>query len=202
MRVILATLLTLTRCAPIFALLTENAVAENIVINNPNIQYNYTHQTLGSLNFCDFATVVAKAPFVIKLTAAFVTDDTKPKNENLTVAYMVEAFLVRVGKNNSKLESAPIKVTAGRIISDSFHSDLMTTKNIDKGLGASYTITSEGSLALFTSVVTVRGEYSLAVELENRANLIVNVRPTPKILEASEKWNECGLAIMEHRTPQ
>ena len=47
---------------------------------------------------------MAKAPMVIKLTAAFVTDEAKPKDRNLTVAYIVEAFVVGAGKN-SQLES-------------------------------------------------------------------------------------------------
>jgi hypothetical protein len=69
-------------------------------------------------------------------------------------------------------------------------------------LGASYNINSEGALALFTSVISVVGEYELAVELENNSSLVVKVKPTPEILDASGKWNECSIAIMEHRLPQ
>ena len=85
------------------ALFASAAMAENIVLDNPSIKYTYSFQTLGSRHFCDFATVMAKAPMVIKLTGAFVTDDTKPKDNDLTVSYIVEAFFVRVG-NNSQLE--------------------------------------------------------------------------------------------------
>jgi hypothetical protein len=31
---------------------------------------------------------------------------------------------------------------------------------------------------------------------------IVNVKPTPEIFDASEKWNKCGIAIMEHQQPR
>jgi len=81
-------------------------------------------------------------------------------------------------------------------------SDLHASKNVDKDLGASYNINSEGALALFTSVVSVVGEYELAVEFENNSSLVVKVKPTPEILDASGKWNECSIAIMEHRSPQ
>jgi hypothetical protein len=52
-----------------------------------------------------------------------------------------------------------MKVVAARIISDVFHTDLHATKNVDKGLGASYSIVSAGTLAPFTDILTVRGEY-------------------------------------------
>jgi hypothetical protein len=100
------------------------------------------------------------------------------------------------------LESKQIKVVAGRIISDILNSDLHAVRNVDKDLGASYTIPSEGSLALFTNVLTIRGAYTLAVEFENNSSLIVNVKPTPEIFGPSEKWNKCSIAIMEHRPPQ
>jgi hypothetical protein len=183
------------------AFFATSAVAENLVMDDARVQYTYSFETRGPLHFCDLATVMAKAPMVIKLTAAFITDDTKPKDkDDLTVSYIVEAFVVRAG-NNSQLESKPVKVVAGRIISNIFNSDLHATKNIDKDLGASYNIPSEGSLALFTNVLTLRGAYKLAVEFEDHTSLIVNVRPTPEIFDASEKWNKCSIAIMQHQPP-
>jgi hypothetical protein len=187
-------------CAAL-AFFATGAMAENIVIDDPRIQYNYSFETLGSRHFCDFATVVAKAPMVIKLTAAFITDDAKPKNQDLTVAYIVEAFVAGVGKN-SQLESKQVKVITGRIISDIFHSDLHASKNVDKDLGASYNITSEGSFALFTGLMTTGGPYILSVEFKDHSTITVNVKPTPEIFDASEKWNQCGIAIMEHQPPR
>jgi hypothetical protein len=114
--------------------------------------------------------------------------------------YIVDAFIVRVGRN-SQLEFKQVKVVAGRIISDAFHSDLHAMKNMDRALGASYTIRSEGSVGLFTNLM-LRGAYALAVEFENSPSLTVDVRPTAEILDASEKWTKCSIAIMEHRPPQ
>jgi hypothetical protein len=187
-------------CASL-AFFATSAVAENLVIDDPNVRYAYSFETRGSLHFCDFATVMAKAPMVIKLTAAFITDDAKPKYKDLTVAYIVEAFVVGVGKN-SQLESKQVKVIAGRIISDIFDSDLHASKNVDKDLGASYNIPSEGSFALFTNVIAIRGAYTLVVEFESHDSLTVNVKPTPEIFDVSERWNKCGTAILEHRPPQ
>jgi hypothetical protein len=62
--------------------------------------------------------------------------DAKPENQDLTISYIVEAFVAHWGKN-SELESKQVKV-AGRIISDIFHSDLHVSKNVDRDLGASY----------------------------------------------------------------
>ena len=192
-------LAVIATCVP--TLLAENAVAENLVMDDPSIQYNYSYEKLGSQHFCDLTTMIAKAPMVIKLTAAFITDDTKPKDKDVKVAYVVEAFAAGVGKN-SQLETKPIKVVAGRIISDVFNSDVHAIKNIDKDVAASYSIPTEGSLSLFLNVVAIRGEYNLAVELEDHSTLVVNVHPTPKILEATEKWHKCTIAIMERREPQ
>jgi hypothetical protein len=186
--------------ACVFALFATCAVAENLVLKDARIQYIYTSNTLGSRHFCDLATTMSKVPMVIKLTAAFVTDDAKPEDNNLTVAYIVEAFVIGPGKNG-KLEPHEVKVVAGRIISDIFNSDLHATKNVDKDLGASYNIPSEGSLSLFMNVMTIRGAYQLAVDFENNSSLIVDVKPTPQILDAGEKWNKCSIALMEHRTP-
>ena len=186
--------------ASVLALFTTSAIAENVVMDDPSIKYVYTYETLGSLHFCDLATVIAKVPLAIKLTSAFITDDAKPKNQDVTVVYLVDAFVVGVGKN-LQLESKQIKVVAGRISSDAFHSDLHAMKNIDRALGASYTIRSEGSVGLFTNLM-LRGAYALAVEFENSPSLTVDVRPTAEILDASEKWTKCSLAIMEHRPPQ
>jgi hypothetical protein len=183
------------------AFFATSAVAENLVVDDARIQYTYSFDVRGPLHFCDLATTMAKAPMVIKLTAAFITDDTKPKDKDLTVAYIVEAFVVGAPKGSNNLESKQIKVVAGRIISDIFNSDLHAVRNVDKDLGASYTIPSEGSLALFSNVLTIRGAYTLAVDFENNSSLIVNVRPTPDIFSPSEKWNKCSIAIMQHRSP-
>jgi hypothetical protein len=187
--------------ASILALFAAHAMpAENLVIDDTRIQYNYTFQTLGSQHFCDLATTIIKAPLVIKLTAAFVTDDAKPKDQQLTVAYIVEAFVTRLGKN-SQLESQQVKVAAGRIISDVFNTDLHASKTAEQAgvLGASYIIPSEGSLALFMNALTIRGTYTLAVEVENHSMIIAKVRPTPEIFDPSEKWNKCSLALMQQR---
>lgn len=178
-------------------LFAQGAVAQNTVMDNPSIQYSYTYQKRGPRHFCDFATLMSKAPLAIKLTAAFIFDDTKPKDKNVTTAYIVEAFVARMGQN-SQLETTPIKVVSARIISDVFHSDLHAIQNVSKDVSASYTIPSEGSLALFTNVMTVSGKYTLAVEFENHASIIVNVIPNEKILNASEKWMKCAIAVAEH----
>jgi hypothetical protein len=189
--------------ACVLGFLTTGARAESpVIVADARTQYSFTYETRGSLHFCDLATVMAKAPMLIKLTAAFITDDTKPKDHDLTVAYIVEAFVVGAAKGSNKLEPKQVKVVRGRIISNIFNSDLHASKNVDKDLGASYNINSEGALALFTSVISVVGEYELAVELENNSSLVVKVKPTPEILDASGKWNECSIAIMEHRLPQ
>ena len=187
------------RCA--LAFFAATAVAENLVLNDPIVHYGYTYETRGSLHFCDFSTTMTKPPLpmFIKLTAAFITDDKKPRDHDTTVAYIVEASFVRAFKPS--LDTQDIKVVAGRIISDVFNSDLMATKNADKDLGASYNIPSEGSLALFTNLMTVRGAYTLAVEFENNASLTINVKPTPEMLDPSEKWLKCSVAIMQHQKP-
>jgi hypothetical protein len=100
------------------------------------------------------------------------------------------------------MESKQIKVAAGRVISDVFNSDLHASKNVDRDLGASYLIPSEGSLALFTNALTIRGKYSLAVELENHSKLIISVRPTPEIYDAADRWSKCSVAIMQHQQPR
>jgi hypothetical protein len=184
------------------ALAATSAVAENLVLNDPIVHYGYTFETRGSLHFCDFSTAITKPPLpmFIKLTAAFVTDDRKPKDNDLTVAYIVEASVVRAFKPS--LDTKDIKVVAGRIVSDIFNSDLQATKNVDKDLGASYNIPSEGALALFTNLLTMHGAYTLVVELENNASLTINIKPTSEMLEPSEKWMKCNVAIMEHRKPQ
>jgi len=82
------------------AFFATSAVAENLVIDDASVQYGYSFETLGSQHFCDFTTVMAKAPMVIKLTAAYVTDDAKPKDQDIRVAYIVEAFIIGPGKNS------------------------------------------------------------------------------------------------------
>ena len=114
-----------------FAFFTTGAVAENLVIDKPRVQYTYAHQARGAQHFCTLATVMALPPMVVKLTAAYVTDDKKPKDHDLTVAYIVEGFVVGAAKN-SQLEFKQIKVAAGRIISDLFNSDLHASKNVDR----------------------------------------------------------------------
>lgn len=183
--------------------LATGAKAESpTIITDAQTQYNYTYETLGSRHFCDLATVMAKAPMLIKLTAAFITDDTKPRDNDLTVAYIVEAFIVGAAKGSNKLEPKQVKVVSGKIISNIFHSDLHASKNVDPGLGASYQIGSEGALALFTSIVSVIGKYDLGIELEHNTSLVFRMKPTPALSDAAMKWNECSVAIMEHRSPQ
>jgi hypothetical protein len=183
-----------------FGLPVTCAGAETLLLDDMRVQYSYAFETLGSRHFCDFVTTMSKAPMVIKLTAAFITDDTKPRSQDLTVAYIVEAFVVGPGKDG-KLGPHQVKVVAGRITSDIFNSDLHATKSVDKDLGASYIIPSEGSLALFTNVLTLRGAYQLAVDLPNTSSLIVDVKPTSQILEVAEKWDKCGIALMRHQRP-
>jgi hypothetical protein len=183
------------------AFFASAAIAENIVLDDPSIQYAYSFNKVGSLHFCDFATIIGKAPMVIKVTAAFITDDTKPQDKNANVMYIVEAFVVRAG-NNSQFESKPVKVVAGRISSDSFKTDLHASKNINDGLGASYTIPSVDSLAQFLSVMTITGAYLLSVEFEDHSIVNVDVKPTEKIFETSQKWNKCSAAIMQHQPPK
>ena len=187
--------------ACILAFFATSAVAENIVMDDAHIQYTYSFDTREPLHFCDLATTMAKPPIVVKLTAAFITDDTKPKENDLSAMYIVEAFIVGTPKGSNKMESKQIKVVAGRIISNTFNSDLHASKNIDKDLGASYAIPSEASLMLFTNVLTIPGIYTLAVDLENNTSVIVNVKPTPEIFGPSEKWNKCSIAIMQHQLP-
>ena len=188
--------------ACILAFFATRAGAENLVMNDAHVQYTYSFSTHGPFHFCDFATTMAKAPMVIKLTAAFITDDTKPKDKDATVAYIVEAFIVGTPKGSNKLESKQIKVVAGRIISGIFNSDLHAVRNVDKNFGASYTIQSLDSLALFTNVLALTGAYTLAVDFENNSSVIVKVTPTPDIFGPSGKWSACSVAIMEHRPPQ
>jgi hypothetical protein len=185
------------------ALLARTAKAEDpIVVTDARPNYTFTQDTRGSLHFCDLVTVVGKAPVLIKLTAAFITDDTKPKDHDLSVAYIVEAFIVGAAKGSNKIEPHQVKVLSGKIISNIFHTDLQASKNANNDLGATYNITSEGALALFTNVVSVTGKYQLAVELERDTSLVFDVKPTLEIFDAGNKWNECSIAIMEHKTKQ
>jgi hypothetical protein len=184
-----------------FAFFATSAVAENLVIDDASIQYTYSFDTRGPLHSCALATTMAKAPIVIKLTAAFITDDAKPKDNDLTVTYVVDAFFVGAADKNSKLEPKQVKVVGARIISDIFNSDLHAVRNVDKDLGASYNISSEGSIGPFTNVLTIRGIYTLAVEFEDHTNVIVNVKETPDIFSPGEKWNKCSIAIIQHQPP-
>jgi hypothetical protein len=137
-------------------------------------------------------------PIFVKLTAAFITDDKKPKDHDTTVAYIVEASAVRAFKPT--LDTQDVRVVAGRI-SDIFDSDLHATKNVDRDMGASYNIPSEGSLALFMNLLTMQGAYTLAVEFENNAGLTINVKPTQEMLDPSAKWLKCSVAITQHKKP-
>jgi hypothetical protein len=181
------------------AFFATGAVAENLVMDDSRVQYAYTFSTVGPRHFCDFATTMSKVPLVVKLTAAFITDDMEPKDHDVSAAYVVEAFVVQAGKN-SQMESKQIKVIAGRVISDVFNSDLHASKNVDRDLGALYNFPSEDSYSRFTSLM-IRGAYKLAVELENHSSLIVNVRPTAEFLDTFEKWNKCSIAIAQHQPP-
>jgi hypothetical protein len=181
------------------ALLATSVGAENLVVDNPLIKYEYTFGTVKSLHFCDLSTFITKPPLRIKLTAALVTDDAQPKDKDFRVSYNVEAFAMRAAEN-APLETMPIKVDTARIISDVFDTDLHSTKNVDNSLGASYIITSEGSLALFTNLMT-RGAYTLYVEFQNNSSLTVDVKPTGEIVDASTKWTKCSVAIMQRQKP-
>lgn len=180
------------------AFFATTAVAEKTVIDDPVIQYSYTYNTIGSQHFCDLATVMwimwKKVPMEIKLTAAFILDDTKPKDKNLSVMYVVEALDARAKKN--------VKVIGSRIISDVFDSNLNASKLIDNQGAAAYAITAEGSLALFENLMTAPRAYALAIEFENNANLTINVKPTPEFFGPSAKWLECSVAITKDRPPQ
>jgi hypothetical protein len=171
------------------------AMAENLVMDHPSIHYGYNYETLGSRHFCDFATLAAKASIMVKLTAIFSTDDEKVTDQDLSVSYYVEAFLIHADKN-SQLVPQQVKVVAARIISDVFNTDLHASKNVDTGLGASYSITSEEALHQFTNVITLRGEYVLYVEFPTHDNLTINVQPTADILGPSQKWTKCSVAIV------
>jgi hypothetical protein len=186
------------------ALTVTAAGAKSIVIDDADIQHSYDFVTRGPLHFCQFVTTIVKAPIVIKFTAAFITDDAKPKDHELTVAYIVEAFAARLDKNR-KLETKQLKVENGRIISDVFRSDPYASKNVEAsraGLGATYTIPSEGSVALFMNTLAADRNYTLAVDLENNTTMVATVRPTADLLATSLRWHECGSAIMEHRPPK
>lgn len=178
-------------------LLPTSAVAENLVVDNPLIKYQYTFQTLKSQHYCDLATFIIKPPLGIKLTAAFVTDDAQPKDKDLRVSYIVEVSAAS-GRENAPLTQ--VKVVAARIVSDSFNTDLHSTKLVDTGPVAIYSITSDYSLQLFTSLM-LTGAYKLYVELQNNASLTVDVEPTADILDAYGKWTKCSIAVMQHQKP-
>ncbi len=189
--------------ACVLALFATCALAQKLVLDDAQIQYSYAYNTPGTMHLCELITTISKAPMVIKLSAALGSDDAKPKDRDLKVVYIVEAFIVGPGKNGN-LEPRQVKVVGGRIISDVFNSDLHATKNVDN-LDASYTIPLEGSLdqfSRFTRVLMFSSAYQLAVDFENNSSLIVNVRGTPQLLDAGQKWNKCNLALMEHRPPQ
>ena len=185
------------------ALLATAAQAESpVIVIDPKISYSYTYETLGSRHFCDLATVIAKWPMLIKLTAASITDDTKPKDHDLIVAYVVEAFTFGAAEGSDKPEPKQVKVVSGKIISNIFRSDLQATKEVKPGLGASYQISLDRALALFMSVISVIGKYALAVEFEKNFSAVFRVQPTPELLDAATKWHQCSLDIVEHRSPQ
>jgi hypothetical protein len=171
------------------------ALADDLTIDDARVQYGFTQEVRGPLHFCDLVTSISKAPIVVKLTSAFITDDGKPKENDLSVAYIVEAFVV-TGKSPADVKQ--VRVLAGRINSDIFHTDLNATKGKVSTLGASYLIPSEGSLSLFLATMT-RGKFALVVELENQSTVTLNVRPSPEIFDPTEKWSKCSIAIMEHR---
>jgi hypothetical protein len=89
-------------------------------------------------------------------------------------------------------------------VSDKNYSDVLVlrrTKSDDKGLGATYFITSEGSLALFYNLMAQNGTYTLAVELENQPIFGLDVKPTPKMDDAVKKWLECSIAVSRNKLP-
>jgi hypothetical protein len=153
------------------ALAAGSANANDLTIDDARVQYNYSQEVRGPLHFCDLSTTISKAPIIVKLTSPFVTDDGKPKESDLSVGYIVEAFVVS-GKIPGDVKQ--IRVLAGRINSDVFHTDLHATKGKDSTLGASYLIPSEGSLSLFLATMT-RGKFALVVDLENQSSLRLNV---------------------------
>jgi hypothetical protein len=77
----------------VLAFFGTSAIAEGPIWDDAITRYTYTFETLGSQHVCNLTTVMTKAPRVIKLTAAFIYDDKKQKGQDLTVAYIVEAFV-------------------------------------------------------------------------------------------------------------
>jgi hypothetical protein len=181
------------------AFFATSAVADD----DSDIQYSYSFQTIKHLHFCDFHTTIIHVPMLIKLTAAIIGDDTKPTDHKIRVMYIVEAFVAIPGKQ-TQFDLKEVKVLSGRIISNVFNTDLMASKNDDNrpSLGASYSITSEGSLALFYNLMAQNGAYTLAVELENQPMFGLDVKPTPKMNNPVTKWLECSIALSRNKLPQ
>ena len=177
--------------------------ATSAVADDDDVQYSYTFQTIKRLHFCDFNTMIVHVPMMIKLTAAVIGDDTKPADHNVRVMYMVEAFVAVPGKQ-TQFDLKEVKVLSGRIISNVFNTDLMASKNDDNrpSLGASYSITTEGSLALFYNLMAQNGTYTLSVELENQPILGLDVKPTPKMDDPVMKWLKCSIAVSRNKLPQ
>jgi hypothetical protein len=189
----------LTFVAALIASLIASAAAEDTVIDDATIQYEYTFQTIKSAKLCDLATFLIKEPLIVKFTVAHI-DFTRPEGKEHWVTYIVEAFAaVPAPKKTPPFERKELRVANGRIISDIFHSDLHAHKDLYGG--PSYFIISEGELALFTALVG-KGVYTLDVELENHNHFIFNVTPTPELFKAYEKWALCAIALMEQRTPK
>jgi hypothetical protein len=181
----------------VFALVAcRPAVADDLTIDDAHVQYNYSYDKHGPIQLCNLATVALKDPIVVKLTSSFYIDERKAKDADLSMAYAVEAFV-----GNNPADAKQIRVLAGRIISDVFDTDLHAEKAIGSIIGAAYFIRSEGSRAPFVSVIT-RGNFTLVVEFENRPTMTFHVRPTPEILEPSQKWSKCSVDIAEHRSAQ
>jgi hypothetical protein len=180
--------------------LVASAAAEDTVIDDATIQYKYTFETIKSANFCDLATFFIKAPLIVQLTMAHIADFTRPKGKEHWVTYVVEAYAaVPAPKKTPPFEREELKVANGRIISDIFDSALYAHKNVNGG--ASYFIISEGEFALFTALMS-KGEYTLDVEFENHNHIIFNVKPTPELFKAFQKWTICENALTRRRTPK
>lgn len=179
------------------AALGNSAVAETAtkVLSDPAIQYAFSKNKLKNQQFCDFTISISEVPLLIKLTAAFIINDRKPK-EKVGVAYIVEGFVLQSYTGKPADDIQQVKVTSGRIVSDVFHTDFHAVKGKDSTLGASYLITTEGSLALFVSALT-RGNFDLVVDFEDRPSILVHLQSSHESFDPSQKWMQCSVDKMK-----
>ena len=181
--------------ACIFYFIAITAMAERLTVDKPDVEYKYNFNTQGKLHFCDLAAAISQEFMLFRLTAAFISDDLKPKGSDISLIYVVDAFvLLRTG-------ATQIKINGGKIISDGFKSDLHASRGISKDLSVYYSIESDGSRALFNNLMTMRGAYTLIVGLENGINMTINVNLTADIVGESQKWLKCIAALRERRLP-